>query len=493
MFDYDTVYLLNPEYRLNNDKNRVLLISNSDNGTNYTFLHPVHAILLSYFTGINPYYQVVNKIETELGIKKENLERALSPFLENKESVNLKYDNFYFKIPPRVIVKKGQKKQRNDLDKDLYLIHPPYDFTTIRLNIPRSILFIINTSCLTHCTYCYADRKTKYTPLTTERILSIIEEAKQIGVNIFDISGGEFLLHKDWAIILQKMHNNGFYPFISTKVPIPEKIINKLIEIGVDKIQISLDSIDTYLQSKNLGCRDSYVSQIVKTIRILNNKNIEIHIKSTLTNETCTVANIDPLLKYINSMRNIKSFSFTVVGFSHYLPKEHFREIKPSLNQIREVQSFIINHKRKGLVIDWDFRGVHYNDEYQNWGEFSKRSICTGNLTSFVLLPDGKVTICEELYWNKHFIIGNLVEEDIMEMWNSQAANSLFNLKKETISSESACKFCNDFDSCRIKTGVCWKDVLAYYGESKWDFPDPKCPKSTRINESIKCLSYEEV
>lgn len=490
---YNEKYILNTKYKLNNDKNRALLISNTDNGTDFTFLHPVHAILLSFFTGDKTYNQVTLEMEKDLGIPRETLDGVLTPFLENAKPLNLKYDNVYFKIPARVIVLNRKNQQRYDLNKEDFLIKPPFDFSTIRLNIPRSILFVINTNCYTNCTYCYADRKTKYVPLSTGRILDIIDEAKQIGVNIFDISGGEFLLHKDWKIILKKMHGNGFYPFISTKVPITENIINDLLELGTKKIQISLDSLDTQLQSRNLGCKASYIPQLLESIRILNEKGIEIHIKSTLTKETCTVSNITPLLDYINSINSIKSFSFTAVGFSHYLPKKHFGDIKPSLKQLREVQHFIRMHKREGLMIDWDFRGVHYKDEYKNKSEFDKRSLCTGNLTSFVLLPDGKVTICEELYWDKHFIIGDLTNESIMDTWNSPIAMSLSRLRQEIISSESACKLCSDFDACRNKLGVCWKNIIAYYGKDKWDFPDPTCPQSTLINESIECLSYDEV
>lgn len=486
-------YILNTKYKLNNDKNRALLISNTDNGTDFTFLHPVHAILLSFFTGDKTYDQVAMEIEKELGIAKDTLKGILTPFLENAKPVNLKYDNVCFKIPARVVVLNRKKEQRSDLNKEDFLINPPFDFSTIRLNIPRSILFVINTNCYTNCTYCYADRKTKYLPLSTERILDIIDEAKQLGVNIVDISGGEFLLHKDWNILLRKMHENGFYPFISTKVPITESTINELLELGVKKIQLSLDSLDTQLQSRNLGCKKSYISQLLESIGLLNEKGMEIHIKSTLTKETCTISNIAPLLDYINSIHQIKSFSFTAIGYSHYLPKEHFCNIKPSLSQLREVQQFIRAHKRKGLIIGLDFRGVHYKDEYKNKSEFDKRTLCTGNLTSFVLLPDGKVTICEELYWNKRFIIGDLVNASIMDAWNSPAAISLCNLSKELISSESACKFCSDFDLCRNKLGVCWKHIIAYYGEDKWDFPDPTCPQSTLIDKSIECLSYDEV
>lgn len=44
-------YILNPIYKLNSDKNRILLISDVDDGGYRCFIHPVYAIMLSKFTG----------------------------------------------------------------------------------------------------------------------------------------------------------------------------------------------------------------------------------------------------------------------------------------------------------------------------------------------------------------------------------------------------------------------------------------------------------
>ena len=62
---------------------------------------------------------------------------------------------------------------------------------------------------------------------------------------------------------------------------------------------------------------------------------------------------------------------------------------------------------------------------------FEGRAKCTANLEGFVVLPDGTVTICEELYWNKNFIIGNIARDSIMQIWNSSKALKLSKLGKE--------------------------------------------------------------
>lgn len=492
MFDDEATYILNSKYRLLNDKNRILFMSDADNDVRFTFLHPVQAILLSYFTGEKTFGQIAVEIENELGIVRKDLEYFTASFIGNKPG-RLKYDNFYYKIPPHVLVKNRKNKVRKDMDRASFLINPPYDFSTIRLNTPRSMLFVINTVCQTDCTYCYADRKKIYSPLPTERILQIIEEAKAIGMTIFDISGGELFLHKDWEIILQKVISCGFSPFISTKIPLAGKTIDHLKQIGVKKLQVSLDSLDERLQADNLRCAKDYIANMKKCIMELISRGVEVHIKSTLTKYTCISNNISQLIEFINPLDGIKSFSITAIGYGSYMPAGHFETIRPSLAQLRQAQDSIREWKRKNLLVEWDFRGVHYASEYSNQTEFEKRDNCTGNIVGFVLLPDGKVTICEGLYWNANFIIGDLSCNSIMQMWNSPEALSLFELKKEKISSENPCIQCNELDICRRGIGVCRKDVIAYHGCDKWDYPDPKCPYTLLIKESLKMLSYENV
>ena len=92
------------------------------------------------------------------------------------------------------------------------------------------------------------------------------------------------------------------------------------------------------------------------------------------------------------------------------------------------------------------------------------------------VLPDGQVTICEELYWNPRFIIGDVRKQSLMEIWESKKALELYNLSQETFRKTSACHICPQFDPCHQQSGVCWKMVIEAYGDEYWDLPDPRCP-----------------
>ena len=145
------------------------------------------------------------------------------------------------------------------------------------------------------------------------------------------------------------------------------------------------------------------------------------------------------------------------------------------------------------LSVSGDLPFPIYNDnqlfiseELYNYKSFKERSLCTANVDGFVVLPDGKVTICEELYWNPDFLIGDLNHMSISDVWNSPKALSLWNIHQDSVPSDSACRECQDFRECRLKKGVCWKFVLAAYGRENPFYPDPRCPKAP-------CIKYHFV
>ena len=121
-----------------------------------------------------------------------------------------------------------------------------------------------------------------------------------------------------------------------------------------------------------------------------------------------------------------------------------------------------------------------YNDFIEN------RVLCTANYSHLFILPDGKVTICKQLYWNSKFIVGDILESSLAEIWTSDKAKYLYNLPQKDISDESSCKTCKVYTICRQQSGgVCWKEVIAAYGTDKWDYPDPSCPHAPNIYNDI--------
>lgn len=141
--------------------------------------------------------------------------------------------------------------------EEIYIRKELWNFDTFILSHPINLTLMLNNKCITDCVYCYANKDYKVTnPLSTEKILSLIKEAINIGVLSFDINGGEVMLHKDWDIIVNELLKYSFLPQISTKVPLTEEQIKRLKELGIKRIQVSIDAWDTAILSKVLGVRD---------------------------------------------------------------------------------------------------------------------------------------------------------------------------------------------------------------------------------------------
>ncbi|MDR3340104.1 MAG: radical SAM protein [Candidatus Symbiothrix sp.] len=485
-------YILNPIYSLLPDGNRVKLISKDSEGGVMTFIHPVQALLLSNFTGELTFHEIVESRFEIFQCKERDLYKVIEPFIENKNYIKVCYDGNNFVFPRDILIKNEYNLIRNDINyKNLY-IKPPYDFNTKRLSLPKTILFVVNTVCGTDCIYCYANKTHKYNPIKTGKILDIIEEAQQLGIREFDLSGGEVFLHKDWYLIIKKLVDCGYMPYISTKVAIDKQTIDKLSTTGLKELQISLDSINPILLKNSLKVSEFYAERIKETIKYLDKKGFNIFIKSTLTKETCSIENIKELLSFLSSFNNIKKYTITPVGYTHNKPLQDYGNFKPTLQQVNSVvNEFKKKEKFFNFTINWDMGAIHYQNHYKNALFFKKRSLCSGNITGIVILPDGKVTICEELYWNENFIIGNLNTDTIIDIWQSNKATSLARLSQDIFPYDSPCKVCSDFSECRYKRGVCWKEVIAFYGQEHWLYPDPRCPRAPLYNNDKNQLMYE--
>lgn len=471
--------ILNKDYNIYFDIHRYLITASQENeNENFDFpTHPMYALLFSFFTGKENLEKSLENISITFSISIEEAYTLIVPFIENPKGVETEYDNDRFYFPKNLLVYTENNIVRKDLNVQKE-INSPHDFSSLRLYIPKSIVFVISTTCATDCFYCYADRKYTYSALSTKKIIQIIEEAKSIGVRDFSISGGEFFLHKDWRVILKKLLECGYRPEISTKVPLSKTVIDDFIKIGLNELQVSLDSVKSNLLKKTLKVSDSYCAQIVSSIRYMDSQGVKLTIKGTQSRPTSDVENIVEILDFLSTLKNVTKYVISIVGFSHYKTINEFHDFKATKKQIDDLRTYL-ETKKSTLNFDINYDdNVESKSELRNYTQFKNRSLCSGNVSGLVILPDGKVTICEELYWDENFILGDLLECSINEAWHSHIAHGLWDIQQTNLSDDNPCKNCHDFTNCRQGRGVCWKAIIAHYGRDKYLYPDPKCPKS---------------
>lgn len=450
-------------------------------------LHPLLALLFLHFDGKRSVGKVIRDYANLTGFSKNYIagfvKKMIAELYGKEEGKYLQFDGYSFYLPKNLFLKNNGKRLERKINiKDFLIPKDKLDFDSYRSYIPSDCFLEINFKCYTDCVYCYADRREKRDcTIPIERLKEIIREARALEMRTFDLSGGEFFLYEKWEILLGELLDNGFNPYISTKVPIGEETIKKIKDFGIEGIQLSIDSIDRNELKRLLIVGDDYKEKILKTLETLDKEGIKIAINSQITSINDDMGNIKKMLEYFLKLQNIKSIKLGAAGRSIYKSAENYEQIAPSLDKILEIKDFFESHKDKNQNISMSFSGFATADLLEKKSEektkvFDERARCSGNFYAFVILPDGRVTVCEELYFHPQFIIGDLMTQSIEEVWNSERALELYHFSKEMTRKESACHTCDDFDNCHKLKGICWKEVLYAYGPENWDYPDPRCP-----------------
>ena len=478
-------YVLNPNYVLLNDTSRIILKSVDQNHSGFSFLHPLHASMLAFFDGKRELEETLSAISLHFGINTEDAHRIITPLLDNEKDVFIKFEGTTFRFSEHILTPCKHGQERDDLNPNGFQLNQEYDFKTKRFNRPYSIYYVINTHCKTDCIYCYANKGQLYKPLATNKILYIIEDAKQTGIREFDISGGEFLLQKDWDVILKRLVDCRFNPNISTKVPFTEKMVQKLVDSGIKEIQVSVDTFSPSLIGNDLRVPSTYIDEMKQGLRMADEAGIRLILKGTQTKETLNSENIKEILDFARTLHNIKRYTISTIGYMQYKPKGLFKEIHPTIQQVAQFEQYL-ETVQPTLPFDcYIDNQTMTHSQLCNKTEFDNRGLCSGNTTGFVLLPDGKVTLCEELYWDPQFLMGDLTTQSIMEMWQSERAWKLWKVQQKSIPHSSACSHCKQFESCRYQQGVCWKMIINAYGRENSFYPDPRCPQAPPIKNNI--------
>lgn len=475
---------LNPTYVLKPDIGKTYLvardslrINNIVKSGNEFVLHPIHASILNLING-DDYDSTIQHIASFLFVSKDTVKSFIDVLLDNECYVKFQNKKLpsYYRIPPFTIISSDFK--RKILVSPDILLRGNADVRYARHETPSSITLMVNNKCATDCFYCYEDKRIpKSCSISLERIQQLIVEARNINITTFDVMGGEFFLYPRWKELLIMLHENEYYPFLSTKLPLDENTIKTLAELKITNLQISLDTMIEEHLCEILHVRTGYLEKIKKMFLLLNKYDIQLIVHSVLNSKNDSVDDIQSIYKYIAQFKNIRTWQVDVAGPSLYKTMS-YELIKPNSDKLESIINYLKEIESVSLMAIVYPRRMNYIIEEKDKSKiFHNRVVCSGNYSTCFILPDGDVTICEQLYWNKRFIIGNVNNQSLMEVWNSKEALDLYYLSQKDIPQDSKCSKCLIYTKCRQGKGICWLSVIREYGNDKWYYPDPLCPQ----------------
>lgn len=431
-----------------------------------------------------------------LSVPENYIQKLVDGWLNNPDILKIKSSNHTSLFPPYLLVEESNyEAKKYDFQTFLY---DELDTVMKRHCTPSALTLMLNNTCVTKCVYCYQDkRKVVGCSIPFERIRQIVQEAASLHVVNFDVIGGEFFLYPHWKELLKDLREMGFQPYLSTKIPIQEEDVKYLSDLKIMDLQLSIDSFIPSHISKSLGTKEEYCSKMRKTLDLLDQYGIPAIIHSVLTKYTDSIEDMQSVYDELCKHNNIVEWK-VVKGEATLYPQVEFSKIESSNDKLQEINQFLTKLKslssfnifppyapQEKISTETPELKDQLNDFLGN-----NRSFCSGLFSHLYILPDGNVTMCEQLYWDKNFIVGNVIDQTVEEVWNSPEALGLYEIRQEDIPSDSLCSTCNYFKKCREIRQVCYREIIAKYGRDKWYYPDVNCPLAKK-NEELENKTKE--
>ncbi|WP_243383954.1 radical SAM protein [Geothrix alkalitolerans] len=478
MFSMNDRVVLNPAYLMKNDVDRVALLNRVVPHASYVLISPSEAILFALMDGFRSIREV-GRVWAELTGRTEDagVEEVLSMANAYRQK---SWKTREILIPADAVSLrdlKGYSFEKFIIAKD------KVNLTERRLRKPHHVTYLPTMFCPHKCVYCYAkvSRTIEENLLSLGRLEAIFKEFSDLEFEFVRICGGEALLHPRIFDILGLLNRFGMTASIPTKMGISVEQARKLRDLGI-QLELSVDSADASMLDRMIGVKNHHRS-IFRSLEATREAGISVVVNCVVIPEN--VPHLGGLIDFLGGLGHVRRLSLTPYGRSMGCHSDSLFISDRDAAEIGEAVELRRARYPTMEIVAVDIGHEVPSEPASHQEAWEYRGYCTGNRDGFVLLPDGKVTVCEELYDHPAFLIGDLSRQSVMEMWNSKEAWSLIYPDQGAVP-DGPCRTCGTFRECNSVRGRCWRDIVKVYGGDKPHYPDLKCPKAPATSNRLR-------
>ncbi|QWU16739.1 radical SAM additional 4Fe4S-binding SPASM domain-containing protein [Paenibacillus sophorae] len=466
--------LLSPEVKLRPDGGRSILFTANPGDSPqdvFKFLYPQQAVILSLFDGKRDLTAVREAVAYLFDLDMEAASQQVDALLAVRVNDEQTIETLIIEASG---INPGQARIYDP--KTFIVPEERIDMDDTRCTMPYTLLVLPTMRCVTNCRYCYADREgfrgKQELDLTLYRRL--LKEARECGIETVEFSGGDFFCREDAFDFIESTLSAGMYLNIPTKYPLSRSMAQRLAATGLSTIQVSIDALNPEIIDRLMGLT-GYGEKILQTLDYLGEAGIKVRTNTVLT--PINIKDAVSLARYLMEKPYVLKSNFTCYGRSLYRHDDSLFCSPEDIEIFEEEFSKIKAEFPDKVNFSGNNDNPYAGEESLRKKNFWERAYCTANRRGVVVLPDGKVTICEELYNHQHFIIGDLTEQTLQEVWNSPKALELAYPEQAAVSN-GPCSDCSDFRECHEGLGRCVREALKAYGLDQHYAPDPRCPRA---------------
>ena len=412
------------------------------------FIHPSQAAFLALCSGAFSTQQLEYLIGKTYGLKPEESTKLVSNYISqsvifldllDKPDLNpsMRYDakQFFYNVDDQTF---GENKDQ-------------------LIPVPIGININLSFKCNFKCRYCY--QKVLHHDnemLDPKTSLRLIREAADWGVAYVGLTGGEPTLYDGWMVLLEEIIRLKMNPVITTNgVVIGSRpdIAMHLKSIGIKEITLSLDASTPKLHHY-ITCSNNTFSKVIDAISLLIDSGIRVIVKCVLTRSNMhDIENlIDLVAKLGVSEIGISRCELGATGSDANL-------MSPLSPEEIEIVSEKVKAKSEQYCGICD---IHPPRNLCRWNDHDWYP-CGGLYTGLVILPSGKVSVCDKLGEDTPFIYGDVFKNSLKEIWNSSDFKKIRDNASDICIVDPDCVQCSKLKICRTSCFIDSMDASGNY------------------------------
>lgn len=353
----------------------------------------------------------------------------------------------------------------------LFFYHYTYGIIITRMysgddKMLKELKIELTNKCSRNCKHCSSNATISIgnqKVLDFYNVARIIYEAKEVGVETIVFTGGEPLMYDKLPKLVELTNKLGMKSTIYTFSYRTNESLNKyreLIDLGLNKIVYSL--ADSLSDEEDLSIYD----KISFFDKVFENNNARLGFHYTVSKDSFTKME-SVVIETIDKFKN-KTY-FDKVSLLRFVPHgKGTTDMDLSKEELLAIKNLYLNTNDKDRIrlgTPWNILGI-------------ENTPCIIADEIMIIGFDGVAYPCDSIkYFTKLGISGNIRENTLMEMYNSEYFS---NIRK--FNTENSCSSCKQYSIC--KSGCIGQKIIANYTENEdkvltlkkcINSRDPKC------------------
>lgn len=312
----------------------------------------------------------------------------------------------------------------------------------------KEVKIELTNKCSRNCKHCSSNATSSIGNLKVldfEDVSRIIKEAKLMGADAIVFTGGEPLMYDRLSELVELTSKLGMKSTVYTFAYRTDEILNiyrKLINLGLNKIVYSL--ADSLSDEEDISVYD----KVEFFDKIFENNNARLGFHYTVSKDSFSRLE-SVITETIETFKN-RSY-FDKVSLLRFVPHgKGTTNMDLSKEELLTIKNLYLNSNDKDKIrlgTPWNILGI-------------ENTPCIIADEIMIIGFDGIAYPCDSIkYFTKLGISGNIKDNSLMEMYNSEYFS---NIRRFNI--DNSCSYCKQYPIC--KSGCIGQKIIANYTES---------------------------